>query len=220
VRRGRLEKIGVGVYLWTVTVVVHDPVFPFASVASHTTVVLPTRNCDPDFGRHWTSTGAIAPLTVGAANRTGAVGAPFTVAVALTGPMVGHFNVSVLAEGDCVGGCAVVGGCVVGVVVDAFTTTPDVHEAFCCAASTAVHVNDVVPTGKSDPDGGEHVVDIGVTPPVTAGVSVTVVALPSSDVMTGDGQVIAGPVDVATRPETSDDRGPTALPLSYDCTTK
>jgi hypothetical protein len=172
-------------------------------------------------GRHWTSTGAVAPLTAGAAKCTGAVGAPFTVAVALTGAIVGHFRVSAPAEGDCVGGgCTVVGGCVAGVVVDAFTTTPDVHAAFCCAASTAVHVNDVVPTGKSDPDGGEHVVDIGVTPPVTVGVSVTAVALPSSDVITGDGQVIAGPVDVGTRPETSDDRGPTTLSLSYDCTTK
>ena len=119
------------------------------------------------------------------------------------------------AEGDVVGG-----GCVVGVVVDAFTTTPAVHEAFCCAASTAVHVNDVVPTGKSDPDGGEHVADTGVTPPETVGVRVTAIALPSSDVITGDGQVIVGPVDVRTRPETSDERGPMTLSLSYDCTTK
>jgi hypothetical protein len=118
------------------------------------------------------------------------------------------------------GGWTVVGGCVVGAVVDAFTTTPDVHEAFCCAASTAVHVNDVVPTGKSDPDGGEHVVDTGVTPPVTVGVTVTAIALPSSDVITGDGHVIVGPVDVGTRPEASDERGPITLSLSYDCTTK
>jgi hypothetical protein len=77
-----------------------------------------------------------------------------------------------------------------------------------------------VPTGKTDPDGGEHVVDTGITPPVTVGVTVTAIGLPSSDVITGDGQAIAGPVDVGTRPETSDERGPTALSLSYDCTTK
>jgi hypothetical protein len=125
------------------------------------------------------------------------------------------------AEGDCVGGgCAVFGGCVVGVGVDAFTTTPDVQEAFCCAASTAEHVNAVVPTGKRDPDGGEHVDDTGVTPPVTVGVRVTAIALPSSDVITGDGQAIVGPADVGTRPETSDERGPATLSLSYDCTTK
>ena len=200
------------------TVVVHDPVFPFASVASHVTVVLPTGNWDPDFGLQRISTGAIAPVTVGVAKVTGCVGAPFTVAVAVTGSIVGHFKMSgegEPAEGDCVGG-----GCVVVVIVDAFTTTPDVHEAFCCAASTAVHVNDVVPTGKSDPDGGEHVVDTGVTPPVTVGVSVTAIALPSSDVITGDGQVIAGPVDVGTRPDTSGERGPVTLSLSYDCKTK
>jgi hypothetical protein len=113
-----------------------------------------------------------------------------------------------------------VGGCVVGVVVDAFTKTPDVHEAFCCLASMAVHVNDVVPTGKSDPEGGEHVDDTGVTPPVTVDVRVTAIALPSRDVITGDGHVIVGPVDVGTRPDTSDERGPTTLSLSYDWTTK
>lgn len=185
------------------------------------TVVLPTGNCDPDFGRHTTSTGAVPPRTVGAGNRTGAVRVPFTVAVAVTGAIVGHFKVSAPAEGDCVGGgCAVFGGCVVGVVVDAFTTTRDLHEAFCCAASTAVHLNDVVPTGKSDPDGGEHVDDTGGTPPVTVGVRVTAIALPSSEVITGDGQVIDGSVDVGTRPEISDERIPTTLSLSCDCTTK
>jgi hypothetical protein len=149
------------------------------------------------------STGAIAPVTVGSAKVTFSVGLPFTLFVAVTGAIVGHLIVS----GN-------------GVLVDAFTTTPDVHEAFCCAASTAVHVNDVVPTGKSDPDGGEHVVVTGVTPPVTVGVRVTATALPSSDVITGDGQVIAGPVDVGTRPDTSGERGPVTLSLSYDCTTK
>ena len=55
---------------------------------------------------------------------------------------------------------------------------------------------------------------------VTVGVSVTAIALPSKDVITGDGQVIAGPVDVGTRPDTSGERGPVTLSLSYDCTTK
>jgi hypothetical protein len=83
-----------------------------------------------------------------------------------------------------------------------------------------VQVKGVVPTWKSDPDGGVHVVDTGVTPPTTVGVSVTAIGLPSSDVSTGDGHVIVGPVDVGTRPDTSGEGGPTTFALSYDCTTK
>jgi hypothetical protein len=71
-----------------------------------------------------------------------------------------------------------------------------------------------------DPDCGKHVVDTGITPPVTVGVRVTAIGLPSSDVTTGDGHAIVGPVDVGTRPDTSDERGPATSSLSYDCTTK
>jgi hypothetical protein len=71
------------------------------------------------------------------------------------------------------------------------TTTFDVQEAFCCCASTALQVNDALPTGKSEPDVGEHVVVIGVTSPVTLGVSVTDTAFPSNDVNRGLGHQMA-----------------------------
>jgi hypothetical protein len=106
------------------------------------------------------------------------------------------------------------------VVEEAITITCDVHKLFCWTASTAMHENDVVPTGKSDPDGGEHVVETGVTPPVTVGVRVTATDLPSRDVTTGDGHLMVGPADVGNRPETSDEGGPVTFSLSYACTTK
>jgi hypothetical protein len=71
------------------------------------------------------------------------------------------------------------------------TTTLDVQEAFCCRASTALQVNDALPTGKTEPDVGEHVVVIGVTSPVTLGVSVTDTAFPSNDVNRGLGHQMA-----------------------------
>ena len=72
------------------------------------------------------------------------------------------------------------------------TTTFDVQEAFCCcASSTALQVNDALPTGISEPDVGEHVVVIGVTSPVTLGVSVTDTAFPSNDVNRGLGHQMA-----------------------------
>ena len=73
----------------------------------------------------------------------------------------------------------------------AMTTTVDLQEAFCCSASTALQVNDALPTGKSEPDVGEHVVVIGVTSPVTLGVSVTDTAFPSNDVNRGEGHEMA-----------------------------
>src|SRR5688572_28659980 len=106
------------------------------------------------------------------------------------------------------------------VLLDAITTTFDVHELFGETASTAVHVKGVVLTGNSDPETGEQEADTGVTPPTTVGVRVTAIGLPSSDVNTGDGHVMVGPVDVGTRPDTSEEGGPIALALSYDCTAK
>jgi hypothetical protein len=52
-------------------------------------------------------------------------------------------------------------------------------------------VNDALPTGKSEPDLGEHVVVIGVPSPVTLGVSVTDTAFPSNDVSNGEGHEMA-----------------------------
>jgi hypothetical protein len=70
-------------------------------------------------------------------------------------------------------------------------TTFDLQEAFCWRASTALQVNGALPIGKSEPDVGEHVVVIGVTSPVTVGVSVTETAFPSNDVNSGEGHEMA-----------------------------
>src|SRR5688572_27483844 len=102
----------------------------------------------------------------------------------------------------------------------AITTPFAVQDPSCEPASTAVHVKGVVRTGTGAPETGEQEADTGVTPPTTVGVRVTAIGLPSSDVNTGDGHVMVGPVDVGTRPDTSEEGGPIALALSYDCTAK
>ena len=71
------------------------------------------------------------------------------------------------------------------------TTTVDLQAAFCWSASTALQVNGAFPTGKSEPDVGEHVVVIGVASPVTLGVSVTGTAFPSNEVSKGEGHQMA-----------------------------
>jgi hypothetical protein len=95
------------------------------------------------------------------------------------------------------------------------------HDAFCCAASTAVQANEVVPTANCEPDAGEQLVEIGATPPLTVGVNVTERGLPSGEVKTGEGHEIerAG-TDPATLPDISGDGEPTVPALSYDCTLK
>jgi len=80
-------------------------------------------------------------------------------------------------------------GCAVG-WLGAVITTVEVHDAFCCAASVAVHVNEVVPTENCEPDAGEQLVAIGATPPLTVGVNVTERGLPSGEVRTGEGHEI------------------------------
>jgi hypothetical protein len=141
-------------------------------VARHDTVVVPTLNCEPDFGLQLMVTGAVPPLNVGSAN--------FTVILPLcpvstTGVIAGHFKVSEAG----------------GRAVADMTITVDLQEAFCCSASTALQINDAFPTGKSEPDAGEHVVVIGVPSPVTLGVSVTDTAFPSNDVSRGEGHQMA-----------------------------
>jgi len=110
------------------------------------------------------------------------------------------------------------------------TTTADVHEAVCCTASIALQAKDVLPTGNSDPDGGEHVVVIGCTPPLTVGRSVTDSG--PGDVSIGDGHEISragdgheivkvgGDPGAGASPASSHDGGPVRPLLSYDCTTK
>ena len=132
----------------------------------------PTLSCEPDFGLQVTVTGAVPPLNVGSANLT-AVFPPFPLSV--TGAILGHVRLSGGAD---------------WAVVD-MTTTFDVQEAFCCRASTALQVNDALPTGKREPDVGEHVVVIGVTSPATLGVNVTDTAFPSNDVNRGLGHQMA-----------------------------
>jgi hypothetical protein len=51
-------------------------------------------------------------------------------------------------------------------------------------------VNEVVPTENCDPDAGEQLVEIGATPPLTVGVNVTEMGLPSGEVNTGEGHEI------------------------------
>jgi hypothetical protein len=72
------------------------------------------------------------------------------------------------------------------------TVTTVLHEADRCKASTALHVSDVEPTGKSDPDAGEHVVVTGGRPPTTTGANVTITGLPSSDEAVGAVQLTDG----------------------------
>ena len=54
----------------TVTVKLHRSVRCCASVATHSDVVLPSGNVDPDAGVHVTVTGATPPVTVGAGKLT------------------------------------------------------------------------------------------------------------------------------------------------------
>jgi hypothetical protein len=53
-----------------------------------------------------------------------------------------------------------------------------------------VQENEVVPTENSEPDAGEQLVEIGATPPLTVGVNVTEIGLPSGEVNTGEGHEI------------------------------
>jgi hypothetical protein len=136
-------------------------------------------NCEPELGVQLVLTGAFPPPTVGFANFTTAF--PL-LPLAVTGAMVGHVIASGGSDG-CGAGCDAGSG-------GGSTTTVDEHEARCDAESVAVHVKEVVPTGNNEPDAGEQVVITGVTPPLTVGVIVTAIDLPSSDVSTGDGHEI------------------------------
>jgi hypothetical protein len=87
------------------------------------------------------------------------------------------------------------------------TTTTELHEADRCKASTALHVSDVEPTGKSDPDAGEQVVVTGGRPPTTTGANLTITGLPSSDEAVGAVQLIDGAfvAVIGVGPDTSAD---------------
>jgi hypothetical protein len=76
-----------------------------------------------------------------------------------------------------------------------------------------VQVNEVVPTENSEPDAGEQFVEIGATPPLTVGVNVTEMGLPSGEVNTGDGHEIER-TGADTLPDTSGDGEPSVPALS------
>jgi len=66
------------------------------------------------------------------------------------------------------------------------------HDVDLLAASLAVHVNGVVPTGNVDPEPGVHEVVIGAVPPLAVGFAkVTAMGLPVDDDADINGQVIA-----------------------------
>jgi hypothetical protein len=87
------------------------------------------------------------------------------------------------------------------------TTTTELHEAVRNKASTALHVSDVEPTGKSAPDAGEQVVVTGARPPTTTGAKLTITGLPFSDEAVGTVQLIDGALVGVTGvcPDTSAD---------------
>lgn len=72
------------------------------------------------------------------------------------------------------------------------TVTATPQEADCCTASFAVHVTEVVLTGKFVPEAGVQVVVTGAFPPVVVGAAKeTATALPSIDCAeTGAGHAI------------------------------
>jgi len=78
-----------------------------------------------------------------------------------------------------------------------------------------VQVNEVVPTEKSEPDAGEQLVEIGATPPLTEGVNVTEMGLPSGEVNTGEGHEIERTgTGAGTLPDISGADGPSVPALS------
>ena len=122
---------------------------------------MPTPKADPDPGAQLTCTGYSPPAGV-AVNGT-AIAPP----LAEYAYGVGHVRLS--------GG----GGAV--------TTTCELHDAVCLAASIATHVIGVLPTPNCEPDGGEQLVWNGGTPPTAFGVNVTPIGFPVGDVTLGAG---------------------------------
>ena len=125
---------------WIVTVKVHPPWFPAASMARQVTVVTPTGKVDPEAGRQATATGP------------GQLSTP-TGVVKLTTlehwPAV--FGRVMFAGHATVGACA-------SLIV---TVNVQVPSGLLGDPSAAVHVTVVVPTGKVEPDAGTHVTVTG-----------------------------------------------------------
>jgi len=78
-----------------------------------------------------------------------------------------------------------------------------------------VQENEVVPTENSEPDAGEQLVETGATPPLTVGVNVTEMGLPSGEVNTGEGHEIERTgTGAGTVPDISCDGEPSVPALS------
>nr|WP_238145304.1 hypothetical protein [Antricoccus suffuscus] len=133
----------------TVTENVPVPVFPAASVAVHDTVVVPRANVDPEVGvQTTTGLGSTSSVAV-TANVTGAPSAPVASATMS------------------------VGNCRTGAVISA-TVTKKAPVATFPALSVAVQDTTVVPTAKTDPDGGaQSTTGLGSTSSVAVAVKVT-----------------------------------------------
>jgi hypothetical protein len=129
----------------TVTVNVQVAVLPEASVAVAVTVVIPTGKDEPEAGEY----DIVAPGQLSVTDP-----AKFTIALHCPGALL-----AVISAGQVTAGASV-----------SLTVTLNVHEAVFPAASVAVAVTKVVPTGNVDPEGG---VTTSVTPGLSS-VAVTV----------------------------------------------
>ena len=118
----------------TVTVKLQVAVFPDASVAVQVTVFVPIGNVAPDSGLH----NVVTPGQLSVA-----VGVKFT-ATPLAAGQVTAVTAVILA------GQVIVGGCV------SMTVMVKAQLAVLPEASATEQVTVVVPTGKNDPDAGEH----------------------------------------------------------------
>jgi len=128
-----------GVLSTTVIVKDAEPVFPWASVATQVTVVVPNPNVEPDAGAHETPT---EPSTMSVAVDT-------NVAIAPLGPVASIIRF---------GGTVTTGGVV------STTRIVNVAEPVLPCASVAEHPTVVTPSGNVDPEEGAHV---GVREPST-----------------------------------------------------
>ncbi len=71
----------------------------------------------------------------------------------------------------------------------AVTTTCEVQDAVCFAASTATHVIGVLPTANAEPEEGEQLDWYGATPPTGLGASGTAIGFPFVETTVGAGHV-------------------------------
>jgi hypothetical protein len=158
---------------------VHVAVLPKASVAVHTTVVLPPGNRLPEGGTH---------STVGLSSQSSvAVGGSKVTTV----PPPPVHSRPVMSSGQ----SPMTGGVV------SWTITSKVQVPVLPSASVPTHVTVVTPTGNALPEGGEHAtVGLGSQLSIAVAVpySTTTLPGPTQSTVTSSGQVTAGPVSSTT----------------------